>query len=115
VPWTAIVNPVAGRGRTQKLLPDLERAAAAAGIELYVSPEPGAPTKLARAAADEGRDLVTDGREGAGGVAGGGSRNAGPDVGHSHGSPCDQSARRIGDNPPRHGFLRCSPKPKLIF
>jgi diacylglycerol kinase (ATP) len=64
VPWTAIVNPVAGRGRTQKLLPDLERAAAAAGIELHVSPEPGAPTKLARAAADEGRDLVACGGDG---------------------------------------------------
>jgi diacylglycerol kinase (ATP) len=64
VPWTAIVNPVAGRGRTQKLLPDLERAATAAGIELHVSPEPGAPTKLARAATDEGRDLVACGGDG---------------------------------------------------
>ena len=64
MPWTAIVNPVAGRGRTQKLLPDLERAAAAAGIELHVSPEPGAPTKLARAAADDGHDLVACGGDG---------------------------------------------------
>ena len=46
------MNPVAGRGRTQKLLPDLERAASAVGIELHVSPEPGAPTKIARAAAE---------------------------------------------------------------
>jgi len=64
VPWTAIVNPVAGRGRTQKLLPELERAARDAGIELHVSPEPGAPTKLARAAADDGRDLVACGGDG---------------------------------------------------
>jgi diacylglycerol kinase (ATP) len=64
VPWTAIVNPVAGRGRTQKLLPELERAASAAGIALHVSPEPGAPTKLARAAADEGHDLVACGGDG---------------------------------------------------
>jgi len=64
VPWTAIVNPVAGRGRTQKLLPDLERAASAAGIALHVSPEPGAPTKLARAATDEGHDLVACGGDG---------------------------------------------------
>jgi diacylglycerol kinase (ATP) len=64
MPWTAIVNPVAGRGRTQKLLPELERAASAAGIALHVSPEPGAPTKLARAATDEGHDLVACGGDG---------------------------------------------------
>ncbi len=64
MPWTAIVNPVAGRGRTQKLLPELERAAFAAGIELHVSPEPGAPTKLARVAADLGHDLVACGGDG---------------------------------------------------
>jgi diacylglycerol kinase (ATP) len=64
VPWTAIVNPVAGRGRTQKLLPELERAASAAGITLHVSPEPGAPTKLARAAVDDGHDLVGCGGDG---------------------------------------------------
>ena len=64
MPWTAIVNPVAGRGRTQKLLPELERAASAAGIELHVSPEPGAPPTLARAAADDGRDLVACGGDG---------------------------------------------------
>ncbi len=58
------MNPVAGRGRTQKLLPDLERAARVAGITLYVSPEPGAPTKLARAAADDGHDLVACGGDG---------------------------------------------------
>jgi len=64
VPWTVIVNPVAGRGRTQKLLPELERAASAAGIALHVSPEPGAPAKIARAASDEGHDLVACGGDG---------------------------------------------------
>ena len=64
MPWTAIVNPVAGRGRTQKLLPELERAASAAGIVLHVSPEPGAPAKIAQAAADEGHDLVACGGDG---------------------------------------------------
>jgi diacylglycerol kinase (ATP) len=64
VPWTAIVNPAAGRGRTQKLLPELERAARAAGVTLHVSPEPGAPAKLARAAADDGHDLVACGGDG---------------------------------------------------
>lgn len=64
MPWTAIVNPVAGRGRTQKLLPELERAASAAGITLHVSPEPGAPAKIARAATDDGHDLVACGGDG---------------------------------------------------
>jgi diacylglycerol kinase (ATP) len=64
VPWTAIVNPVAGRGRTRKLLPDLERAARDLGIALHVSPEPGAPAKLARAASDDGHDLVACGGDG---------------------------------------------------
>jgi diacylglycerol kinase (ATP) len=64
VPWTVIVNPVAGRGRTQKLLPQLEQTARAAGIALHVSPEPGAPAKLARAAVDEGHDLVACGGDG---------------------------------------------------
>jgi diacylglycerol kinase (ATP) len=64
VPWTAIVNPAAGRGRTRKLIPELERAASAAGVALHVSPEPGAPTKLARAAVDEGHALVACGGDG---------------------------------------------------
>jgi diacylglycerol kinase (ATP) len=64
VPWTVIVNPEAGRGRTQKLLPELERTASAAGVDLHVSPEPGAPTKLARAAVDQGHDLVACGGDG---------------------------------------------------
>ena len=64
MPWTVIVNPAAGRGRTRRLLGELERAAQRAGAELHVSPEPGAPTKLAMVAADEGRDLVACGGDG---------------------------------------------------
>jgi diacylglycerol kinase (ATP) len=64
VPWTVIVNPAAGRGRTRRLIPDLETAARGAGVELHVSPEPGAPAKIARAAADDGRDLVACGGDG---------------------------------------------------
>jgi diacylglycerol kinase (ATP) len=64
VPWTAIVNPAAGRGRTRKLLPELTLAAQAAGAELHVSPEPGAPAKLALAAAEMGNDLVACGGDG---------------------------------------------------
>ncbi len=64
MPWTAIVNPAAGRGRTRKLLPELTLAAQAAGVELQVSPEPGAPAKLALAAAEAGNDLVACGGDG---------------------------------------------------
>jgi diacylglycerol kinase (ATP) len=64
VPWTAIVNPAAGRGRTRRLLNDLNAAARAADAEIVVSPEPGAPTKLAHAAAEQGRDLVACGGDG---------------------------------------------------
>lgn len=64
MPWTAIVNPAAGRGRTRRLIPQLEQAASAAGVELHVSPEPGAPTKIAHAAADAGHDLVACGGDG---------------------------------------------------
>jgi diacylglycerol kinase (ATP) len=64
VTWTVIVNPAAGRGRTRRLLADLERAAAVAGAKLEVSPEPGAPTELARAAAADDHDLVACGGDG---------------------------------------------------
>ena len=64
MPWTVIVNPVAGRGRTRRLLDELELAAKEVGAQFVVSPEPGAPSRLARAAADEGHDLVAVGGDG---------------------------------------------------
>jgi diacylglycerol kinase (ATP) len=64
VPWTAIVNPAAGRGRTRRLLPKLESAARAVGVDVHVSPEPGAPAKLALTAAEQGNDLVACGGDG---------------------------------------------------
>jgi diacylglycerol kinase (ATP) len=66
MPWTAIVNPAAGRGRTRRLLPDLTRAfeAAADDVHVEVSSAPGEPTRLAVAAADAGHDLVACGGDG---------------------------------------------------
>jgi diacylglycerol kinase (ATP) len=64
VPWKVIVNPAAGRGRTRRLLGELERAAKDAGAEFVVSPEPGAPTRLAAEAAADGLDLVGCGGDG---------------------------------------------------
>jgi diacylglycerol kinase (ATP) len=59
-----IVNPAAGRGRTRKMLDEITRAAKAAGAEVEVSPEPGAPELLAKEAADSGNDLVACGGDG---------------------------------------------------
>jgi len=50
--WTVIVNPVAGRGRTRRLLPAIEERAAAVGAKVEVSLTPDDPPRLARAAAE---------------------------------------------------------------
>ena len=62
--WTTIVNPVAGRGRTRRLLPKIEEHAAAVGAKVEVSLTPDDPIRLARAAADQGSDLVACGGDG---------------------------------------------------
>jgi diacylglycerol kinase (ATP) len=59
-----IVNPAAGRGRTRKMLEDITRASSAAGVAVEVSPEPDAPARLAKEAADAGRDLIACGGDG---------------------------------------------------
>lgn len=64
MPWTVIVNPAAGRGRTRRLLAELTHAASRAGCKLEVSPEPGAPARIAREAAAGGQDLVACGGDG---------------------------------------------------
>jgi diacylglycerol kinase (ATP) len=62
--WTTIVNPVAGRGRTRRLLPKIEKRAAAAGAKVEVSLTPDDPIRLARAAVEQGSDLVACGGDG---------------------------------------------------
>lgn len=64
MPWTVIVNPAAGRGRTRKLLPAIEAAAAAAGAKVAVSLNADAPGPLAREAAAIGHDLIACGGDG---------------------------------------------------
>jgi diacylglycerol kinase (ATP) len=64
VSWTTIVNPVAGRGRTRRLLPKIEERAAAAGAKVEVSLTPDDPARIARAAAEQGSDLVACGGDG---------------------------------------------------
>src|SRR5690349_15778645 len=67
MPWAVIVNPAAGRGRTRRLLPDLERAVRASGADatVHVSSAPGEPTRLANAAVDTVYELVACGGDGA--------------------------------------------------
>ena len=62
--WTVIVNPVAGRGRTRKLLPEIEERAAALGAKVQVSPTADDPARLALEAAGQGQDLVACGGDG---------------------------------------------------
>jgi len=64
MPWTVIVNPAAGRGRTRKLLPQVEARAAAVGAKVAVSMHGDAPAALAREAAAIGHDLVACGGDG---------------------------------------------------
>jgi len=64
--WVAIANPVAGRGRTRKLLPDLSRAfeATPVQVDLVVSEHADHPAELARAALRDGRGVIACGGDG---------------------------------------------------
>jgi diacylglycerol kinase (ATP) len=64
MPWTVIVNPAAGRGRTRRLLSSIEARAAAAGAKVAVSLNGEAPAQLALDAAAIGHDLVACGGDG---------------------------------------------------
>jgi diacylglycerol kinase (ATP) len=66
MPWTVVVNPAAGRGRTRRLLPELTTAIAALDddVDVHVSGAPDEPVPLARQAAGAGRDLVAVGGDG---------------------------------------------------
>jgi diacylglycerol kinase (ATP) len=66
MPWTVIVNPAAGRGRTRRLLPDLTRAFDAVDddVVVEVSSAPGEPARLASKATSAGRDVVACGGDG---------------------------------------------------
>lgn len=66
MPWTVIVNPAAGRGRTRRLLPELTRVfdAVADDVVVEVSGAPGEPARLAGKATSAGRDVVACGGDG---------------------------------------------------
>lgn len=58
--WHIIVNPIAGRGRTQKALPLMESALQARNIpyKLYLTKAPRHATELARELAQSGAEVV---------------------------------------------------------
>lgn len=62
--WTAVVNPVAGRGRTQRLLPELRRALAAHDVAVHVATSPGDGVQAARDAYERGDGVVACGGDG---------------------------------------------------
>jgi len=64
VRWTAIVNPIAGRGRTRKLLPRLAPALEGQGVRVYVSTSADDGRREARDALADGRGVVACGGDG---------------------------------------------------
>ena len=62
--WTAVVNPVAGRGRTRRLLPELRTALAAHDVESHVATSPGDGVQAARDAYGRGHGVVACGGDG---------------------------------------------------
>lgn len=64
--WTAVVNPVAGRGRARSRLPHLVDALAAAGLDvaIHLSADADDLVTIARRAFDDGRGVVACGGDG---------------------------------------------------
>jgi diacylglycerol kinase (ATP) len=62
--WTAVVNPVAGRGRTRRLLPELRNALAAHDVTVHVATSPADGVQAARDAYGQGRGVVACGGDG---------------------------------------------------
>jgi diacylglycerol kinase (ATP) len=99
--WTVIVNPVAGRGRTRKLLPDIEVRAAAFGAKVQVSPTADDPLRLAREAAGQGHDLVACGGDGLVAAVAGVAADTGRRLAIVPTGAGNDFARNIGYNPKR--------------
>ncbi|MCZ7526947.1 MAG: diacylglycerol kinase family lipid kinase [Acidimicrobiia bacterium] len=66
IPWTAVVNPAAGRGRTRRLLPRLVDALAASGldVDVHVTSSGADGLALAEEAHRAGRGVVACGGDG---------------------------------------------------
>jgi diacylglycerol kinase (ATP) len=62
--WIAIVNPVAGRGRTRRLLPDLRAELARHGVEAHVAGDVDDAVACARSVFDQEAGVVACGGDG---------------------------------------------------
>ncbi len=62
--WTAVVNPVAGRGRTRRLLPELHRVLGAHDVPVHVATDPTDAVRAATAAFGRGEGVVACGGDG---------------------------------------------------
>ena len=62
--WTAVVNPVAGRGRTRRLLPQLRSTFAAHDVAVHVAADPADGVRAARDAYARGDGVVACGGDG---------------------------------------------------
>jgi diacylglycerol kinase (ATP) len=79
MPWTLVLNPVAGRGHHRDLAPELCALVRAADLdaEVVVSESAADAESLARKAADAGRDLIAAGGDGTVGLIAGVAAEAG--------------------------------------
>jgi diacylglycerol kinase (ATP) len=62
--WTVVVNPAAGRGRTRKLLPELQRACRARDLAVHVASDAADLIRAARDAFERGDGVVAVGGDG---------------------------------------------------
>ena len=62
--WTAVVNPVAGRGRTRRLLPELRNTLAAHDVVVHVATSPADGVQAAVDAYGQGHGVVACGGDG---------------------------------------------------
>jgi len=62
--WTAVVNPVAGRGRTRRLLPELRSTLAAHDVAVHVATSAADGVQAARDAYGRGHGVVACGGDG---------------------------------------------------
>jgi diacylglycerol kinase (ATP) len=97
--WTVIVNPVAGRGRTRKLLPAIEERAASVGAKVEVSLTPDDPARIAQAAAADGHDLAACGGDGVVGVVAGVAADTGRTLAIIPTGAGNDFARTLGYDP----------------
>jgi diacylglycerol kinase (ATP) len=73
MPWTLVLNPVAGRGRHRDLAPELRARARRSNLdaEIVVSESAADAETLARKAGEAGRDLIAAGGDGTVGLVAG--------------------------------------------